>query len=378
MNQRRELFDIPRDLCWLNAAYLGPLPNRTTEIGLAAVRRKANPWSITPVDFHTDVDRVKALYAQLIGAKPQEIAITPSTSYGIATIAANITLPAGKTVVVPAQEHTSAYHAWVRSARKSGANVRITARGANQSWGEAIIGAIDVDTAVVSVPACHWSDGRRFDLPAIAEKARSVGALLVIDGTQSIGAWEFDVKTIDPDFVICSCYKWLLGPYTLAFLYAAPRWHGMEPLELSPFNRVGVREAEGNLEPLEELIPDAARFDMGERSNFITLPMMVASLETLLSIGVPAIQANSDRINQAIADGAARLGFHAPADRAPHLMGLRNPAAVGHAQNQILKQRKIYVSVRGDAYRISPHIYNDQGDVDLLLHGLAALKAQAA
>lgn len=378
MTAHRDLFDLPREICWLNAAYLGPLPNRTTEIGLAAVKRKAHPWTITPVDFHTEVDEVKALYSRLIGAKPQEIAIVPSTSYGVATIAANIPLPAGKTVVVPAQEHTSAYHAWVRSARKSGAHVRVTARGANQSWGQAILDAIDANTAVVSVPACHWSDGRQFDLAAIAEKTRAVGAILVIDGTQSIGAWDFDVAAIDPDFVICSCYKWLLGPYTLAFLYAAPRWHGMEPLELSPFNRAGVREAEGVLEPLEELIPDAARFDMGERSNFITLPMMIASLELLLEIGVPTIQANSDRLNQLITEGAARYGYHAPADRAPHLMGLRKPGGVTHAHNAALKQQGVHVSVRGDAYRISPHIYNDQSDVDRLLAGLAALSAQAA
>lgn len=378
MSVNRDLFDIPRDYCWLNAAYLGPLPNRTTEIGLAAVKRKSHPWTIAPVDFHTDVDKVKALYGRLIGAKGDQIAIIPSTSYGVATIAANIVLPAGKTVVVPAQEHTSAYHAWVRSAHKSGAHVRVTARGANQSWGEAIVEAIDANTAVVSVPACHWSDGRRFDLAAIAQKARSVGALFVIDGTQSIGAWEFDVAALDPDFVICSCYKWLLGPYTLAFLYAAPRWHGMEPLELSPFNRAGVREAEGVLEPLEELIPDAARFDMGERSNFITLPMMIASLETLLEITVPTIQANSDAVNQAIMEGAARLGYQATTDRAPHLMGLRSPGGVSLAQNKILAARKVFLSVRGDAYRISPHIYNDQEDVDRLLEGLAAIKAQAA
>jgi selenocysteine lyase/cysteine desulfurase len=152
----------------------------------------------------------------------------------------------------------------------------------------------------------------------------------------------------------------------------------MEPLELSPFNRAGVRESEGVLEPLEELMPDAARFDMGERSNFITLPMMIASLELLLEIGVPTIQANSDRLNQRIAEGAARLGYHAPADRAPHLMGLRKPGGVGHAQNAALKQRGIHVSVRGDAYRISPHIYNDDSDVERLLAGLAALSAQAA
>jgi selenocysteine lyase/cysteine desulfurase len=215
-------------------------------------------------------------------------------------------------------------------------------------------------------------------LAAIAQKARSVGALFVIDGTQSIGAWEFDVAALDPDFVICSCYKWLLGPYTLAFLYAAPRWHGMEPLELSPFNRAGVREAEGVLEPLEELIPDAARFDMGERSNFITLPMMIASLETLLEITVPTIQANSDAVNQAIMEGAARLGYQATTDRAPHLMGLRSPGGVSLAQKKILAARKVFLSVRGDAYRISPHIYNDQEDVDRLLEGLAAIKAQAA
>jgi selenocysteine lyase/cysteine desulfurase len=374
----RARFDVPREVCWLNAAYLTPLPNRTVEAGLAAVRRKQHPWSIRPADFHPEVDQAKRLFATLIDGSSDCVAITPASSYGIATIAANLPVGPGRKVVVPALEHTSAHHAWVRAARQGGGRVEVVARAPGQAWGAAIAAAIDRTTEIVSVPPNHWSDGARFDLGRIAQACRDNGAKLVIDGTQAIGAMPFSVRAYDPDFVVCSAYKWLLGPYTLAFFYAAPRWHGIEPLELHPFSRVGARGAEGRLEPLEELVPDAARFDMGERSNFVLLPMAIASLESLLEIGVSEIRDHCDAISRRIAEGAARFGYQATPDRVPHMMGLRHPRRLDLVDGRRLQASGIHISVRGDALRISPHVYNDDDDADRLIASLGDLLAQAA
>src|SRR5687768_167525 len=88
----RELFDIPDDVTYLNAAYLGPMSRATVEAGTAGLRRKAQPWNIVAADFFEPVAVLRASLAELIGAVPDGVALTPSASYGIATAAANLPL----------------------------------------------------------------------------------------------------------------------------------------------------------------------------------------------------------------------------------------------------------------------------------------------
>src|SRR5262249_23784614 len=152
----------------------------------------------------------------------------------IALAAANIPVAAGQSVVLLDGEFPSNVYAWHELARRGAAAVRTVTRPLGGDWTDPILAAIDPTTAVVALPNCHWTAGLFVDLHQVAAAARRVGAALVIDGSQSVGAYPLDVAAIQPDFLVTVGYKWLLGPYGLGYLYAAPRWRASGvPLEYS-------------------------------------------------------------------------------------------------------------------------------------------------
>src|SRR5207248_2798284 len=129
------------------------------------------------------------------------------------------------------------------------------------SWTESILRAIDADTAVVSVPVCHWTDGARIGIEAVARRARSVGAALVVDASQSLGVTPFDVHELDPDFVVSVGYKWLLGPFGTSYLYVAPRHQGARSIEEAWAMRRGSQDLTRLTEYQTEFRHGARRFD---------------------------------------------------------------------------------------------------------------------
>jgi selenocysteine lyase/cysteine desulfurase len=149
----------------------------------------------------------------------------------MAQAAANIPLKATQTIVTLAEQFPSNVYPWMDLAQRTGARFVTVPRPADDDWTAALLATIDPSTGVVAVPNCHWTDGGLIDLVAVGAACRRVGAVLCIDGAQSVGALPFDVKRIDPDYLVVPCYKWLLGPYSFGFLYVAPRHQGGRPIE---------------------------------------------------------------------------------------------------------------------------------------------------
>jgi selenocysteine lyase/cysteine desulfurase len=370
----RASFDIPEGLAYINCAYLSPLMNSVVDVGRQAVLRKARPWTIRHDDFFAEVETLRACFATLIDADPADVAIVNSTSYGIATAAMNTAFSAGDNIVIPRSEHASTFHKWRAEAEARSAELREVEADAGGGWTDAIIARIDERTRVVSVPNVHWADGCLFDLKKIGECARAVGAAFVIDGTQSIGALPLSVRALAPDYLTCSAYKWLLCPYGLAFLYVAPHRQEGRPLEDHYFHRLNAAGHEGHLDHVNAYAPGARRFDMGERSNFIILPMAVTALRQLLDWSVPEIGRRIGLIAASILAGAASLGYHAAStDRqATHLFGLRRRGGLPADLAVRLHAANVFVSIRGDAIRVSPHVYNTEADVSQFLAALRA------
>lgn len=219
---QRHLFDVPRDIAYFNCAAFSPYLLSVAEAGRAAVARRVHTWEINAAELADGADQARALFGRLINADPDAIAVVPVTSYGIAVAAANLEAAAGQNIVVLQDQFPSNYYVWVEKAAQAGASVRVVPRPANGDWTPAVLDAIDADTAIAALPACHWMDGSMVELEAVGVRCREVGAAFVIDATQSAGAQRLDIEKIRPDFLACSAYKWLLSPYTLAFLYAAP------------------------------------------------------------------------------------------------------------------------------------------------------------
>jgi selenocysteine lyase/cysteine desulfurase len=375
---QRPAFGLPDDLHYLNCAYMGPLPRVTEEAGVEGIRRKRIPVDIHPDDFFSTSDRIRGLFSDLVNAgDPTRVAILPGVSYGVAIAARNVPVERGQNVVMTHEQFPGNVHAWTRLARERGAEVRFATPpqgpGRGQAWNEILLGHIDDATAVVAVPHVHWTDGTRFDLVAIGRRCRDVGAALVVDATQSVGALPFDVAEIRPDALIVAAYKWLLGPYAVGMGYFGPLFDRGTPLEETWIGRERSEDFQNLVQYRDGYQPGAVRYDVAERSNFALLPMVVASLELIARWRPERIQEYCRRLTAGALDEAAGLGFTVedPRWRGSHLFGLRMPAGLDLvALRDALGKRKVVASLRGTALRLSPNVYNDQADVDALLEGL--------
>jgi len=372
---QRHLFEIPPEITYLNAAYLTPLARSVRDAGIRGVDRKSRPWEIAPSDFFTELPQLRQGVAQLLGGEAGSIAISPSTSYGTAIAAKNLELAAGSSILVLAEQYPSNYYIWRDKAAAAGGElVRVERPSGPSSWSEAVLEAIDESIGIVTLPQVHWSDGALLDLQAISDRCRSVGARLVLDLTQSLGVLPFSVREIDPDFVVAAAYKWLLGPYSLCFLYAAPRHHGGEPIEESWLSRKGSEDFSTLADYHDDLHEDARRFDVGESTNFALVPMAIEAIRLLTGWGVESVRGQIGELGAALREGASKLGISTlSADQsAPHIVGLKFPGPPPRDLVEKLAQKQIFVSLRGSTLRVSPHVYNDLADIERLLETLAS------
>ncbi len=369
---QRELFDIPDHVAYFNCAYMSPLMHKVVAAGQQAVTLKAQPWRISPPDFFSTPERARELFARLINAQADDIAMVPACSYGTATAAQNLPVAKGQAMVVLQDQFPSNVYPWRELAAERGAEVVTIPRGGNDGWTPRILDAINENTAIVALPHCHWTDGSLIDLEAVGRQCRQLGAALVVDLTQSIGALPFDVETVQPDFAVAAGYKWMLGPYTLGFLYVAPKHRDGRPLEHNWIARQGSEDFAGLVDYKFDFQPGARRFDMGEGANFIALPMAVTAMQQLLDWGVAEIQETLSAMTARIAERAAPLGLRAsdPSLRAGHFLGLGFPGEVPDGLIDRLGQAGVYVSVRGLSMRVTPHLFNNDADIDRLIDAL--------
>jgi selenocysteine lyase/cysteine desulfurase len=372
MDCQRHRFSLPDGVHYLNGAYMSPLLDTVEDAGITAIRTKRFPADISPTDFFTGPDTARDRFARLIHADdPERVAILPAVSYGIATTARNTPIDRGQNVVLAEGQFPSNALVWRRVAGEAGADVRTVpapdvVRGRSREWTARLLEAIDTDTAVVALAPLHWADGTRFDTRAIGERCRETGSAFILDGTQALGAMPFDVREARADAVIAAAYKWLLGPYSLGFGWFGPRYDGGTPLEEAWLARDRSDDFRSLVDYVDEYRPAAARYDVGGRSNFTLVPMAIAALDQILEWTVPAIEDYCRRIAGDFFEPLAEHGFEADHDdgRAAHLFGLRAPASLDLAAlNQELDRRRIFVSLRGSAIRVSPNVYNTPSDL---------------
>jgi selenocysteine lyase/cysteine desulfurase len=372
---QRHRFDLPDDVTYLNCAYMSPLLRSVIDIGQRAMARKGRPWEIEPAEFFSLTEAARRAFAQLLGrpATPADIAIVPAASYGMAIACHNVPLSAGHRVLALDAEFPSTSLSWRNAARTHSADFHLVPRPADHDWTSAVLDAIDERTRVAALPHCHWIDGGRLDLARIRARLAEVGAALVLDLTQSLGAMPFDLAAVDPDFLVAAGYKWLLCPYSTGFLYVAPRNQQGAPLEHSWFTRGGSEIFSSLIEYREDWQPGARRYDVGEPANFVTLPPTIEALNQLTAWGVANIYATIAVLADDIVARGRALGLLATPDpvRARHYIGLRSPKPLPEDLPERLARDRVHVSVRGgDTIRITPHVYNDRGDVDRLFAAL--------
>jgi selenocysteine lyase/cysteine desulfurase len=347
--------------------------HRVRAAGEAALERRGRPWAIAPGDWFSDAERLRTLFGELIGADAEGVALVPATSYGFAVAARNLALQSGDRVLVLGEEYPSGIYTLRAAARATGAEIVTVHRAPGQTWADAILDVLDDRVRVVSVPNVHWTDGAWVDLEAVSARAHEVGARLVIDGSQSIGAMPLDVATLRPDFVMSVGYKWLLGPMGVSYLYVADEHRRGEPVEQNWIAREGSEDFARLVDYRDEYQPGARRFDVGQRTNFELVPMAIAALEQLHSWQVGHVAEALSRVTGTIAARAATLGLDPlPAgQRGPHLLGVRLPESIRSDVVARLAAVDCFAALRGETLRIAPHLHVTDADIDRLMNALA-------
>ncbi|MCW9707478.1 aminotransferase class V-fold PLP-dependent enzyme [Fodinibius salsisoli] len=382
MDCQRHLFNLPANQHYLNCAYLSPQLKHVEEAGIQGIQRKNHPWEIKPDDFFEDSHRLRSLFADLISAESsQSVALMPAVSYGMATVAQNIDPQKGNEIILAGQQFPSNFYPWQRFCDQHDCTLRMidppnTFEERGKGWNERIHSAIGRNTLAVALGNVHWTDGTLFKLKEIAEQTRSSDAYLLVDGTQSVGALPLDVQAIQPDALICAGYKWLMGPYSMAFGYFSERMQQGTPLEEGWI----VRQNSENFSQLvnyeEQYQPGALRFDVGERSNFILVPMMIEALRQIIDWEPANIQNYCERLTSDLVQSLSDKGYQIedPEWRGHHLFGIRLPEHLTTEELQPqLEKRNIHLSLRGSALRIAPNVYNNKADITALQEVLSAV-----
>ena len=370
LESQRALFDIPADVCYLNAAGWSPLPRATQDAGRAAVARKGQPWKLAADFADAQHERARKAAAALIGADASDVALVSSVGYGVA-IAGKILQPArGSRVLVLANDHTSPVLEWMSRADAQGFTVEAVPQPADGDWTSAILSAIDrpgaPPLALASISSVHWSDGGLVDLAKVRDALKRHGSAFLLDATHSVGIIPTDVQALDPDFLMFPTYKWVLGPYGRAFVYVARRHQQGIPLEQTAFGRRDVRGENAVYFADMRYLPDARRFDMGERDHFISMEMAAIGMEMVAGWGTAALTQRLSVVTRRIAAALADCGVHIVDERlrAPHILSLGLPEGTPDGLFQSLAAAQIYVAPRLGRMRIAPHVYNDDADIE--------------
>jgi len=378
MRPQKHLFNLPEEIHYLNCAYMSPLLSAVEEVGLKAILRLRDPSGIRSVDFFTEQELVKRKFGQLINGKPSQVAIIPSVSYGLKSAVSNIPINSGTHAITIGDEFPSDYltlSAWCLKNNKELKVIQAPAvrLGRGKIWTEQIIDSINPSTAAVVMSSVHWMNGTKFNLEAIGRRCKDCHAMFIVDGSQSVGILPMDVIQNHVDALICTGYKWLFGPYSIGLAYYSESFDQGEPLEDSWMNRANAEDFTRLTDYTEEYKAGAARFNMGESSNFILLPMMNRALEQILEWSNNSLQ---DYCGQLIAPLVQYLqennyGVEEEAYRTNHLLGILLPEDKNREKVlQELRENKIYVSLRGNIIRMSTHLFNTEEDIGRLLEVL--------
>ncbi len=367
---QRALFDMPRDVCFFNAAAWSPLPLASQEAGRAAIGRKGQPWKLPDGFQSAQYERARKAAAALIGAAPDDVALISSVGYGVSTAGKVLPIKRGSRVIVLENDHTSPVLEWVSRAGAGGFTVDTVRQPADGDWTSAVLETIDrtgaPPVALASISSVHWSDGGALDMPRIAAALKRQGAALLVDATHDAGVRRIDVKTLDPDFLIFPTYKWVLGPYGRAFMYVARRQQNGVPLEQTAAARKAVSAEDTVYFRDTSYREDARRYDMGERDHFISLEMASIGMEMMAGWGNNAIVERLSMLTGKLADGLGNLGVRLldAKLRAPHILCVSFPNGMTPDLPKKLAAENVHAAPRLGRLRISPHVYNDEQDVE--------------
>jgi selenocysteine lyase/cysteine desulfurase len=370
-------------ICYLNHAKEATLSPAARLAGWKALQTPA--WEAAdPLVLKSDI---RKLFASLIGAAPEDIAIVASTAFAMTLAANNIarTHAKGKIVVVQDQMCSQVYP-WQKIVKDQPNKFELvvvepSSENNDDDFTKDILDCLDETVIVVAVSPLHWSHGALVDLDAISRKCQAETIHLIVDGTQSIGILPMDVTRLQPTLVACSIQKWLRAPPGLSLVYMNNKnVHDLwQPLDQHGRSRTGMlpnwNARAGTMTPdgyPDEFLEDARKFDSGGHTTTILLSMLRTSLTEVVASDLESCQLQLKELMKPLLDWAVERDLWMPTHHAYHLVGLRpknlSVDEMLHICNQ-LEADGIFVSVRNSVFRISPYITNTPQDIQRLIDG---------
>lgn len=362
----------PEAARYFNAAGKGPIPALARRYVDEALAGEERPWDGDPSHEPRHMGALRASFGQLIGAPGVEIAVATSTSEIVGKCAAGLRIPKGGRVACIRGEFPSNVNAWLVRGETDGTPVDfLEPPGAapDANW---LAERLRPGTAALTISWIAFSTGARADAAAIGALCKERGIFFILDATQGVGAAPFDASAVPFDVLACSAYKWLLGPYGIAFGCFRPSAH--DRLEtVCPSWRSGATGADYThlTDYTAEMMPGGVRFDRGEATSpLVTMPAR-AGMETLLAAGVETIHAHAEGLIARFAAGLdrARWAFATPleADRRGTILCVRPKRESPENAFARIGRAGFAVSLREGAIRVSFHLFNTAEAVDALL-----------
>lgn len=363
----RKKFPIVGNKIFLNHAGVSPLSTAV----LDAMKTSLKEFSLSESSsFH--LDDAKKLFARLINAKCGEIALVPNTSTGLSIIANMPEYSRGANIVTTDLEYPSVVYPWLR--RRLGVEVKFVRNAQGRILLQDMDKAVNDRTVAVAISHVEYANGFRHDLSSVAQIAHEHGAFLIVDGAQSLGAIEVDVKRDDVDFLATSCYKWLLGPVGAGFLYVREEligkfepplvgWASMKPEVFESIDLWNNREL--------NLSENASRFEVGQPS-IISYVGAAAALKMILDAGIAEIENRIINLTDCLIERLKDLNLklQTPEDKECRsgIVNFRidNPEKIVEQMHE----RNIVVSARANGVRVSPHFYNTEDDISRFVENL--------
>lgn len=375
-----DVFPATQHYTYLNAASVAPMSKMAAKATLDWQEDLALRGTVHfDEEAETRVfDSLREVGARLLGAQPDEIAGASNASESLCSMAWALSPGPGQNVVSCRIEFPSVVYPWLRVARTTGCEVRLSKDENHVIDLDELLGLIDDRTSAVCVSHVQYSTGQRLDLKMLADAAHRHGALLIVDATQSAGAVPIDVVADDVDLLVTSGYKWLCGPFGAAMLFVRRALHDtLEP------GLVGWRSTSTVFDFQADALdwaPSASRFEFGTLAYGCTIGMMTAT-EHLLEVGIEEIHRYDLALAARLVDGLANVGaqFVTPApDRLQSsIVTARFPGQDQARVARRLNEEGVVVSPRIGAVRFAPHLYNTTEDIDRALSLLKGILAEA-
>jgi selenocysteine lyase/cysteine desulfurase len=329
------------------------------------------------------VEKTRGLFASLVGAQPDEIAFTRNVTDGIATFGASLPWRPGDNVVVcESLEHPANIFPWYGLSRRVGITIKNVAQKNGHIPLDGILAAIDDATRVVAVSAVSFAPGFRFPVAELGAECRRRGVLLIVDGAQSIGVVDTDVKALNIDALAASTQKYLMGLYGMGFLYVRKEVsETLDPILLSRFgvDLEGQHEASAGDAASYKLARGTKRFDVGNY-NYPAILAVGASIELLLDLGSKEIDEYVCGLARDFANGVLDAGLPVfggrPGNANSHIvtvgksLGFDHDSAADKDMSDLyafLTANGVRLGIRRDLLRFSFHIYNNQDDIHRVL-----------